>query len=164
VAPSHICYRLSGLLSWVVPLFRATDPLRKNDVLASNLLFAILLLELCEHLFWVVIRYLYVSSEHNPLWPGSGIWLLVVTLLKAAFYLAIRRGMLRAKVVMLVVCAYLTYAGTHFHHGYFAGIYFNDPWGYSLFVLLKTLMTLAALVLMFKKPHIVAPSTSARSS
>ena len=54
---------------------------------------------------------------------GSGISLLLLTLLKASFYLAIRRGMLRAKVVVLVVCAYIAYADTHPHHGYFVGVY-----------------------------------------
>lgn len=146
-----------------MPLFRVTDPLRKNDVLAANLLFATLLLELCEQLFWVVLRALYFPSASDPLWPGSGVGLLLVTLLKAAVYLAIRQGMLRAKVVALVVCAYLAYTGTHFHEGYFAGIYFNDLWGYPLLVLLRNLLTLAALVLMFKKPQVAAPSASARA-
>jgi hypothetical protein len=147
-----------------MPLFRVTDPLRKNDVLASNLLFATLLLELGEQLFWGVMRAVYIPDAPDPLWPGPGVWLLLATLLKAAFYLAIRRGMLRAKAVVLVVCAYLAYTGTHFHEGYFAGIYFNDPWGYPLFVLLLDLLTLTALVLMFKKPQVVAPSASARAS
>jgi hypothetical protein len=147
-----------------VPFFNTPDPLCKNDVRASNLLFATLLLEIGEHLFWVIMRLLYLPGEHDPLWPGSGIWLLLVTLLKTAFYLAIRRGMLRAKVVVLVVCAYLAYTGTHLHNGYFANIYLDDPWGYSLLVLLKNLLLAAALVLMFKKPPAITPSAAARTS
>lgn len=68
--------------------------------------------------------------------------------------------MFRAKVVVLLVCAYIAYADTHPRHGYFAGVYVDDFWGWPLLVLLKDLLTLAALVLMFKKPR-VAPSSTA---
>ncbi|MDO7887938.1 hypothetical protein [Hymenobacter cheonanensis] len=143
-----------------MPLARPTDPLRKNDVLASNLLFVTLALWLGEQLVNVGLRYWLLPSEPTPLWPGAGIWLLLATLLKAAFYLAIRRGMFRAKVVVLLVCAYLAYADTHPHHGYFAGVYLADFWGYSLLVLFKNLLVLAALVLMFRKPPVVASSST----
>ncbi|MGI4759856.1 MAG: hypothetical protein ACRYF0_04065 [Janthinobacterium lividum] len=138
-----------------MPLLHATDPLRKNDVLASNLLFATLALSVAEQLFWAAYYYWdqVVYVEPDTFGRNRVIWLLLETLLKAAFYLAIRRGMFRAKVVVLLVCAYLAYADTHLHHGYFAGVYVNDFWGYSLLVLLKDLLTLAALVLMFKKPR-----------
>lgn len=142
-----------------MPVFHATDPLRKNDVLASNLLFATLLIELGERLFWVALAHFYLPGEHDPLWPDSSISLLLITLLKAAFYLAIRRGMFRAKVVVLVVCAYLAYTGTHLSSGYYAWVYVDDFWGYSLLVLLKDLLTLAALVLMFKKPRLALSGT-----
>ena len=143
-----------------MPLLHSTVPLRKNDVLASNLLFATLLIMLGERLFWVALAHFYLPDESAPLWPGSGISLLLLTLLKASFYLAIRRGMLRAKVVVLVVCAYIAYADTHPHHGYFVGVYVDDFWGGPLLVQLQDLLTLAALVLMFKKPR-VAPSSTA---
>jgi hypothetical protein len=145
-----------------VSLLRATDPLRTYDVLAANLLFATLLLWLGEQLLNVGLRLWFFRAEADPLWPGGIIWLLAVLLLKASFYLAIRRGMLRAKVVVLVVCAYLAYADTHPASGYYAGVYVADFWGHPLLVLLKNLLTLAALVLMFKKPQVVTPSASAR--
>jgi hypothetical protein len=146
-----------------VYILRDTDPLRKDDVLASNLLFATLLLWLGEQLVNVGLRVWFFPSEPDPLWPGSAIWLLAVLLLKAPFYLAIRHGMFRAKVVVLVVCAYIAYSGTHPHYGYFAGINVGNFWGWPLLVVLKNLLTLAALVLMFKKPQVVAPSTSWRA-
>jgi hypothetical protein len=143
-----------------VPLFRSTDSLRKNDVLASNRLFTSLLNELGKWLFWIVLAHFYLPGEHDPLWPGPGISLLLIGLLKAAFYLAIRGGMFRAKAVVLLVCAYLAYTGTHHSIGYYAWVYLGDFWGYPLLVLLKDLLTLAALVLMFKMPPVAPSSTS----
>jgi hypothetical protein len=145
-----------------VPLLHATDPLRKNDVLASNLLFITLAISIAEQLFLAAYYYwdqvVYVQLE------GFGrnwvIWQLLYTLLQAAFYVAIRRGMFRAKVVVLLVCVYLAYAGTHLRHGFLAGIYLGDFWPYSLPLLLRNLLTLAALVLMFKKPQVAPSSTS----
>ncbi len=143
-----------------MPLLRSTDPLRKNDVLASNLLFATLALSVAEQLFWAA--YYYWDQVAYVQLDGFGrnwiIWQALHTLVLAAFYLAIRRGMFRAKVVVLLACAYLAYTDTHPYHGYFVGVYLGDPWGYSLLVLLKDLLTLAALVLMFKKPQATAPS------
>jgi hypothetical protein len=143
-----------------VPLFRSTDPLRKNDILASNLLFATLLLELGERLFLLALAFFYMHAEADALWARSEGWLLLAMLLKAAFYLAIRRGMFRAKAVVLLVCAYQAYTSTIFQYGYIVGVNFHDLWGYSLLVLLKDLLTLAALVLMFKKPRVAPSNTS----
>ncbi|MDJ0364747.1 hypothetical protein QMK33_06255 [Hymenobacter sp. H14-R3] len=74
-------------------------------------------------------------------------------LLQASFYWAICRGVFRAKIVVLLACAYLAYAGTHWLHRYVAGVNLRVLWGCSLRVLLKDLLMLAALVLMFRKPR-----------
>jgi hypothetical protein len=101
----------------------------------------------------VVIAHLYLSHKPDPLWPGSGISLLLLTLLKIALFYAIRRGMFRAKMVVALACAYLAYSGTHLRHGYLAGVALCSLGGWSLLVLLKNLLTLAALILMFTKPR-----------
>ena len=144
-----------------MPLLHATDPLRKNDVLASNLLFATLAISVAEQLFLAAYYYwdqvVYVQLE------GFGrnwlIWEVLYTLLQIALYLAIRRGIFRAKMVVLLVCVYLAYVSTHLRHGFVAGVRFPDFWDHSLLALLKDVLTLAALVLMFRKPR-AAPTTS----
>jgi hypothetical protein len=145
-----------------VPLLRSTDPLRKNDVLASNLLFTTLALSVAEQLFlaayyyWDQVAYVQLDGFGRNWAVGQ----LLYALLQAAFYLAIRRGMFRAKVVVLLVCLYLAYTGTHLRHGFLAGIHFGDFYPYSLPLLLRNLLTLAALVLMFTKPRVASSSTS----
>lgn len=140
-----------------MPLLYATDPLRKNDVLASNLLFANLALSVAEQFF--LAAYYYWDQVAYVQLQGFGrnwvIWQMLSTLLQIAFYLAIRRGMFRAKAVVLLVCAYLAYTGTHLRHGFIAGIHFPNFWDHSLLVLLKDLLVLAALALMFRKPRAV---------
>jgi hypothetical protein len=131
--------------------------LNRNDMLASNLLFVTLCLMLAERAFWGLVEYLYLPAEHNEWQKSATKTLLVEVAFKFAFYYAIRRGMLRAKVVVLAVCIYLAYTDTHWQIGFVAGVNFADLWGYPLVVLAKDLITLAALVLMFRKPR-VAPA------
>jgi hypothetical protein len=137
------------------------NPLRKNDVLAANLLFATLAISLGEQVFWWVLREGYYDRDYLPSsWPWYQWYLgpLLLGLLQASFYWAIRRGMFRAKVVVALACAYLAYAGTHWPRRYVAGVDFQHLWGYALLVLLQDLLTLAALVLMFRKTrHVSLP-------
>jgi FtsH-binding integral membrane protein len=143
-----------------VPLLHSSDPLRKNDVLASNLLFAALAIFLGEQLLWAYLAHWYLETSPLPN-PFGKTWFvtpLVLALLAGAFFYAIRRGMFRAKMVVALVFAYLAYTGTHVQYGYVAGVAFYDLLGYPLLVLLKDLLAPAALVLMFKKPRMVAPS------
>ncbi|MDJ0364748.1 hypothetical protein QMK33_06260 [Hymenobacter sp. H14-R3] len=46
------------------------NPLRKNDVLAANLLFATLAISLGEQVFWWVLRDAYFHRDYSPnSWP-----------------------------------------------------------------------------------------------
>jgi hypothetical protein len=147
-----------------VPLLRSTDPLRKNDVLASNLLFITLAISVAEQLFWLAFAYWDQVAYVIYVMPGTSsssrvVWQLLPALLQAAFYYAIRRGMFRAKVVVLLVCIYLAYKHIYPYRGYFTVVHIADLWGYPVLVLLKDLLTLAALVLMFKKPQLASSDT-----
>ncbi len=128
---------------------------RKNDVLASNLLFVSLAISVAEQLFGAAYYYLnqttYVRLEPSiSQWVG---WQLLITLLQAAFYYAIRRGMFRAKVVVALACLYVVYTRMHGWAAYLAHANFTDLLGYPLLALLKNLLLLAALVPMFWKPR-----------
>jgi hypothetical protein len=58
-----------------VSLLRSTDPLRKNDVLASNLLFAILAILLCEHLYGWIMPSSHLNLKMLPVaLPGGAYW------------------------------------------------------------------------------------------
>jgi hypothetical protein len=85
-----------------VPLLHSSDPLRKNDVLASNLLFAALAIFLGEQLLWAYLAHWYLETSPLPN-PFRKTWFvtpLVLALLAGAFFYAIRRGMFRAKMVV----------------------------------------------------------------
>jgi len=130
-------------------------------VLASNLLFLVLLLWLGQRggQWWV--SSLPASSYHldaTGSWQARLPMLLIFSFVKAGCYYAIRRGILWAKVIVAIACLYLAYAGTNWPQGYVLGMNFTALPLYSLLVLLKNLLVLAALVLMFKPPRVTGPS------
>lgn len=133
---------------------------RKNDILASNLLFITLAISIVEQLllatyyYWDQAAYVRIEPSISKWVGGQLLW----ALLQAAFYYAIRRGMFRAKVVVALVGLYVVYTHSHGWIAYLANIHFADLLGYPLVVLLKDLLTLAALVLMFTKPRAAALS------
>lgn len=83
---------------------------------------------------------------------------LAFSCVKAGFYYAIRRGIRWAKVVVAVACLGLACTNTIWREGYVAGMNFTALPLYSLLVLLKNLLVLAALVLLLKKPRIALRS------
>jgi hypothetical protein len=144
-----------------VPLFSSTDPLRKNDVLAANLLFICLgLFILFQVAGWIsqalVPSHNHFSSVHLN-WltlAGAGIYFLI----RGALFYGVRRGLLFAKVLVALGFVLLLYTTTEWPAGVVAGVSLTQFSFASLLLLLNNLLTLAALVLMFKKPQEAAPS------
>lgn len=129
---------------------------RKNDVLATNLLFVVLAISVGERLFWMLFSYLHPFSSNEALvGRGALVWLLEVAA-QVLVYRAIRRGEQRAKLLTAGVCAFLAYTGTVFSQGYVAWVAFRALWGWQLLMLLKDILTVLALLLMFSKPRMVA--------
>ena len=129
---------------------------RKNDILASNLLFVVLAISVGERLFWMLLSYWYPFSSNNTLvGRGALVWLLEVAA-QVILYRAIRRGEWQAKLLVAGAGAFLAYTGTVLSQGYVAGVAFRNLWGWPLLVLLKDMLTLMALVLLFAKPRMVA--------
>ncbi len=128
----------------------------KNDVLASNLLFAALLLALSEKLYFVTQTVLHRGYlPMSSLWKDWVLWLLEA-LAQIILYRAVRRGEQWAKSVVLLASLYYAYIGTQLACGYVAGVVLRHLDGWALLLLLKDLLTLAALVLMFKPQMEVA--------
>jgi hypothetical protein len=150
-----------------VPLLRSSDPLRKNDVLASKLLFGVLAITLVEQLVIASTRRLYVDTPAHPAPSGltaltmnAAIWLPVALgmILIGGCYYAIRKGKLWAKVLVLVLFLWRTYSSTSLPDGVVAGITFQDLLGWPLITLTKVMLNIVALVLMFTKSREVVPS------
>lgn len=146
-----------------MPILRSTDPLRKNDVLASNLLFAFLAFAIAEQLLATGIVRMSAPSklgETESMWVNVAVWapLVLGWLAIGACYYAIRKGKLWAKLLVLALFLWRAYSTT-FLPGYtLAGIVFNRlPEAWQLVTLLKVVLNLAALGLMFRKPR-PAPS------
>jgi hypothetical protein len=146
-----------------MPLLRSTDLLRKNDMLASNLLFATLLILLGEHLYvWIVPG----TGFYSEALPVAAPWwrkLALLTwsfLLRAGLYYGVRRGLLLVKLLVAVGFLAWLYKGTDWQNGQVAGVSFTHVTGLALLALLRNLLTLAALVLMFRKPQVAPSSTS----
>jgi hypothetical protein len=161
------CRRYKVLVSWAVPLLHATDPLRKNDLLASNLLFAFLTISIGEQLIITsLVRSRGAVSPHpigaESLWVSVAVWapLLLGWATFASVCYAVQKGKLWAK--FLVLALFLWRAGSAtFLPGYIlAGVPLNRwPGSWQLLILFKIMLNLAALILMFKKPQ-AAPHTA----
>jgi hypothetical protein len=149
-----------------VPLFRSLDPLRKNDVLASNLLFALLAISIVEQL--VVTAFVRTANLPNPasaedVWISVLVWcpLVLGWIMAGTCYYAIRKGMQWAKLLVLALFLGKVYFTTSLPDYILAGIALTHLLeGWQLLTLLKVLLNLAALVLMFKKPQAAPSSTS----
>jgi hypothetical protein len=63
-----------------------------------------------------------------------------------------------AKMFLIIGFLAWLYKGTDWQQGYVAGVNFTHLTGWSLLALLRNLLTLAALVLMFRKPKLLATS------
>jgi hypothetical protein len=139
------------------------DTPTRNDILASNLLFATLAVLLCEHLYGWIMPGAHLNLE---MLPAAAPWwriLAIVTLsflLRGALYYGVRRGLLFAKLLLAIGFLAWVYKGTNWQQGHVAGVSFAQLTGWSLLALVRNLLTLAALVLMFKKSPVAPSSTS----
>ncbi len=128
-----------------------------RDVLASNLLFATLPLALVGRVArWVLVGYdAQTEATYVPAafpWRSMVAWTLLLLLLRAGLYVGVRRGALGAKLLLLVLCLYSVCISTSLPEAFVAGVDFAHPSLWALPVLVENLLTLAALVLMFRKP------------
>jgi hypothetical protein len=129
-------------------------PPRKNDILASNLLFAALAISSSE-----TVYFLTQAALHRYYIPTGSLWkswvlCLLETLVQVILFRAVRRGEWRAKVVVLLGSLFYAYMGTQLDYGYVAGVSFWHLDSWALLKLLKALLVLAALGLMFIKPRV----------
>jgi hypothetical protein len=137
------------------------DTPTRNDLLASNLLFASLLLSVLGEVGILGIRIFEASHVHSPIINhlGRGLAMLLLSVLvRASLYYAVRHGILAAKLVLVLGFLLWAYTKTNWAAGRVAEVDFAHLWGYPLLVLLRQVLTLAALVLMFRKPRMLAPS------
>jgi hypothetical protein len=136
---------------------------RKNDVLAATLLFASLLFPLALRVYrWVSVGYDAQAEAHYvpaafP-WRNMLAWTLLAGLGRCALYYGVRRGALGAKLLLLGVCLYTVYSSTDLSVGFVAGLDLANPSPWLLPLAAENLLTLAALVLMFRKPRATVPS------
>jgi hypothetical protein len=102
-----------------MPLLSSPNPLHKNDVLASNLLFGVLAITLVEQFMIATARRPYVETPTQPapsilteLTINAAIWLPVALgmILIGGCYYAIRKGKLWTKVLLLVLFLWRTYS------------------------------------------------------
>jgi hypothetical protein len=141
----------------------------RNDVLASNLLFATLAISLLEQLVAAYLRnrplYVYTPSQTISLasptnwFVTAAVWtpLLLGMLLAGLSYYLVRKGKLWAKIIVLVLFLWNLYSSTSIQDGVLLGVSLHYPLSWALLAWLKAALTLTALVLMFRKPR-VAPA------
>jgi hypothetical protein len=132
---------------------------RKNDVLASNLLFATLVLVILYQVAgWVsqalALPHNYFSHMHFNLLTVATMGLSL--LIRGAIYQAVRRGFLAAKILVALGLVVSLYTTTYWQQGIVAGVSFTHFNADSFVMLASNLLTLAALVLMFRKPGAAA--------
>jgi hypothetical protein len=138
---------------------------RKNDVLASNLLFCSLTISVVEQFVLARMHHFYMDLPNGSKLSGlemtsvsAAIWLPQV-LGWAAFgwcCYAVRKGKQWAKVLVLVLFVWRLYSSTNLPDSVFAGVIVKDLPNWSLVVALKIILNVAALVLMFRKPQVTA--------
>jgi hypothetical protein len=132
---------------------------RKNDVLASNLLFAALILTIGEYIFRLgVVAFTgdtFLPSSWAPTtvtwWVLS--WYLLFLLLRAGLYYAVRQGVIVAKLLVAFFFIAAAYFTTNWRYRIVAGVSLYDMAGYFWLSLGQHLLILVALVLMFTKPR-----------
>ncbi|MGI4871351.1 MAG: hypothetical protein ACRYFX_09245 [Janthinobacterium lividum] len=133
------------------------EPLNRRDVLAANLLFVTLALSVVQlarpFLAGLMYRDYLPSSWAYPLSWQAVAALLVMLLIRAGLYYAIRHGILFAKLLVALGFLVMVWAETNLKYGLVAGVSFSHGDAFTLWVALPTLLdrllTLAALALMF---------------
>jgi hypothetical protein len=151
----------SPLVSEVVLSSHLFSPLmnapNRNDILASNLLYAVvgvsLLYQVAGWVFQALapLHNLFSPIHFSVLTLGA---LSLTCLIRIGLAYAVRRGALAAKILLALGFIFSLYT-----QGVVAMVSFAHFTAGSLVLLLTDLLTLAALVLMFKKPR-STPSSS----
>jgi hypothetical protein len=132
---------------------------RKHAVLAFNLLFATLLLTLAMRGYrWATVGYdVQIEASYIPAffpWRNMLGWTLLAVLMRSALYYGVRQSSLAAKLLLVGVCLHSVYTSTQVRDGFVAGIDFYSPNVWLLPTVAENLLTLMALVLMFRKPRV----------
>jgi hypothetical protein len=151
-----VCVGTRGIPIFGMPL--SYMHLRKNDILASDLLLTALAISVGETAY-----FLMQAAIHRGYLPTGSLWkswvlCLLETLAQVIFFRAVRRGEWWSKVVVLLASLFYAYMGTQLNYGYVAGVAFYHLDSWALLKLLKDILVLAALVLIFIKPRAAAPS------
>ena len=129
--------------------------LRRNDVLASNLLFGVLAVTWLEHLgnvglqLWV--RYTLPGPWPEPWLVGPFFGLLLYSGLSGGIYYNIRHGYLWAKLVLLLVYLGYVYFSSSLQDYLIAGIPVASFYAGKLPIVIKNVLMLGAIGLMFRK-------------
>jgi hypothetical protein len=130
------------------------EPSTKNDIRASNLLFATLgLITLLQVAGWVAQALMPHQTYFHTIrlsWLTLG-GIAVYLFVRGALFYAVRRGSLAAKLLLAVGFVVLLYTGTYWQQGVVAGVNFVHFNADSFVMLVNGVLTLAALVLMFTK-------------
>lgn len=136
------------------------DTPTRNDVLASNLLYASVGLLILYQVAGWISQALALPTNHfspmhfNLLTVGA---LVLSSLVRIGIAYAVRRGALAAKILLALGFVILLYNGTYLEKGVVAGVDFAHFDVASLVLLLTGLLTLAALVVMFWPTRDSAP-------
>jgi hypothetical protein len=137
------------------------DTPTRNDILASNLLFATMgLTILLQVAGWVAQALVPHQTYFHTIrfsWLALG-GIAVYLVIRGALFYAIRRGSLAAKLLLALGFVVLLYTGTYWPQGVVAGVNFVHFNADSFVMLVNGLLTLAALVVMFTKSRESVPS------
>jgi lysylphosphatidylglycerol synthetase-like protein (DUF2156 family) len=130
----------------------SVDTPTRNDILASNLLFAALgLLILFQVAGWLsqalALPHNYFSPVHFNLLTLAGLGL--TSLIRGGLAYAVRRGAPAAKLLLALGFVVSLYTTTYWKENVVAGVNFVHFDMASLLLLLTGMLTLAALVAMF---------------
>lgn len=136
------------------------DSSTRNDILASNLLYASVGLFILYQIAGWISQALALPTNHfspvhfNLLTVGA---LVLSSLVRIGMAYAVRRGVLAVKILLALGFVVLLYNGTYWEKGVVAGADFAHFDVASLVLLLTSLLTLAALVAMFWPDRESAP-------
>lgn len=133
------------------------DASTRNELLASNLLFATLALTvLFTAAGWVAAAVVPLQTYFHPMHfnvltaGAAGIFLLI----RGGLYYGVRLGAPAAKWLATIGFIVFLYLNTRWHAGMIGGVYFAPFTLGALLILANDLLTLAALVIMYKKPRV----------
>lgn len=132
----------------------------RNDVLASNLLFATLAIIVGEQLYGLLAPgpHFYAAGlpATAPWWRKLAL-LTLSLLMRGLIFYGVRRGVLAVKLLLAFGFVVWAFRNTYWQLGYVGGVDFAHFTGWAFLALVRNMLTLAALVLMFRKPRLATP-------